>query len=176
LSSRCIKNSGGSSEISGVISSLFICEMMCPSKEIWLFSPWISDTKIIEKKLCLSWPFLIGGEEGATLAEVISFLSNKGTKVMVATKKDGGYRKGTDAFIRRLAELKSSAEVRYDNSLHEKGLLTNNFYLSGSMNFTFTGLSINRESIVLEERREKIDQQKAEFSVYWESLARSETL
>jgi hypothetical protein len=34
-----------------------------------------------------------------------------------------------------------------DESLHEKGLLTPDFYLEGSMNLTYSGVNLNREKV-----------------------------
>lgn len=37
--------------------------------------------------------------------------------------------------------------VHEQEELHEKGILGDGFYLSGSMNFTFSGISLNEEAV-----------------------------
>jgi phosphatidylserine/phosphatidylglycerophosphate/cardiolipin synthase-like enzyme len=50
--------------------------------------------------------------------------------------------------MRRLAEPGSlPLRLHSADELHEKGVLGDGFYLSGSMNFTFSGISLNEEAV-----------------------------
>lgn len=70
-----------------------------------------------------------------------------GTTVHVATRPDAH----NEAFLERMRRLAEPSglplRVHVAEELHEKGLLGDGFYLSGSMNFTFNGISLNEEAV-----------------------------
>jgi len=168
--SRCVKSSSGSREINDLFSSLLICEMLKPSARFWLFSPWISDTVIVDNRYKAVSAFFPQIKGPVRLADVIAFLSKKGSKIKMVTTKDSEAGEGTERFLRRIKEIAPFTEVRYDTNLHEKGVLTDNFYLAGSMNFTYNGLNIKRESIFLSTDKSQIASQNISFAAYWDSL------
>ena len=130
--------------------SSFTAELLSPGPHcLWLVSPWVSDIPLIDNR---SNGFL-SLEPGwartqVTLSQVLGKLLELGTTVHIATRPDIH----NDAFLdrmRRIAdpeELAAAAALRPGNS-HEKGILGDGFYLSGSMNFTFSGISLNEEAV-----------------------------
>jgi phosphatidylserine/phosphatidylglycerophosphate/cardiolipin synthase-like enzyme len=167
LSSRCIKSSATRTELQDLFSSILICELLNPSSRFWLISPWINDIEIIDNKYQALRPFFPDLHGSIRLTDIIGFVGRKGTKVRIVTISKVG---GTELFLERLHKPTDSIEVRYDSKLHEKGLLTDKFYLYGSMNFTHYGININRESIVFETDPGKIAEQHYLFKIYWDSL------
>ncbi len=81
------------------------------------------------------------------LSQVLGKLLELGTTVHIATRPDDH----NDAFLdrmRRIAEPEGfPLRLHSAQELHEKGILGDGFYLSGSMNFTFSGISLNEEAI-----------------------------
>jgi phosphatidylserine/phosphatidylglycerophosphate/cardiolipin synthase-like enzyme len=51
--------------------------------------------------------------------------------------------------------------------LHTKGMLTDGFFLAGSMNFTFNGITVNEETLIYETDPEIISEQKLTFRSRW---------
>jgi hypothetical protein len=55
-------------------------------------------------------------------------------------------------------------------TLHEKGLIGENFYLRGSMNFTYSGIYINDEHIELTTEPDQVARAILEAQQRWEIL------
>ena len=51
--------------------------------------------------------------------------------------------------------------------LHLKGILGDGYYLAGSMNFTYNGITINEEAVTYETSAEAIAEQKLIFTNRW---------
>tara|TARA_Y100001960_G_C14304388_1_gene647654 strand:- start:258 stop:641 length:384 start_codon:yes stop_codon:yes gene_type:complete len=81
------------------------------------------------------------------LSGVVDTLINKGTKI-ICILNDSPVNSEIKT---RLTLMKDSfpdlMKIIIDNELHEKGILTDNFTLDGSMNLTYRGLNINQEYI-----------------------------
>ena len=61
-------------------------------------------------------------------------------------------------------------QVRRVETLHEKGLIGDHFYLRGSMNFTYSGIHINDEHIELTTDSEQVTRALLEARHRWEIL------
>lgn len=89
-------------------------------------------------------------------------------EIRLVIREDGH----NDYFITRLQTLK----VRYgkqikwtvEKSFHAKGLLGRDYFLSGSMNLTLNGISINGEHLVLRTDPAAIAEQSIELESRWE--------
>jgi hypothetical protein len=79
------------------------------------------------------------------LSAVLARLLHLGTTVHIATRPD----EHNNDFLNRLSILASTNIGRLSThtteELHEKGILGDGFYLSGSMNITYNGVSFNQE-------------------------------
>ena len=137
-------------EVRELLQAIFVGEMLAPSKCLWLVSPWISDIPIIDNRagafdaLDSSW-----GPRTLRLGEVITRSLQIGTTVVVATRPVPHNR----PFLAQLASAASEAGVTSSlllneaEDLHEKGLLGDDFYLSGSMNLTYGGVELLEETV-----------------------------
>ena len=99
------------------------------------------------------------------LSQVLVSLTNQGTLVCVATRPD----LHNNSF---LETLKAKADSDYlslhkAEELHSKGMLSDSFYLAGSMNFTFNGITVNQETLSYETDPTMISEQKLNFRVRW---------
>ncbi|WP_157591757.1 phospholipase D-like domain-containing protein DpdK [Solirubrobacter soli] len=156
MTRRRIFKGGGRSEreVETVLQNLFVIEALAPSSALWLISPWVTDLEVIDNRSSSFrgieplWP-----HRRLRLTEVLSYLAQRGTEVVVATRADGH----NDAFHRRLEAsslaLGAADRVRIvvdrGDEQHEKGLLGDGFFLSGSMNFTVRGVRLNDEHVTL---------------------------
>jgi phosphatidylserine/phosphatidylglycerophosphate/cardiolipin synthase-like enzyme len=85
--------------------------------------------------------------------------------VHVATREDELNR----SFISTLHALgqRDGLVIHTSEELHEKGILGDHFYLSGSMNFTMAGIRLNEEAAHLVTDPADIAHHKVIFSHRW---------
>jgi hypothetical protein len=155
-------------EVENLLQSILAAELVAPSQVIWLVSPWVSDVPVLDNQT--------GGFSGLEptwarkrirLVEALTALISKGASITVATRT-GDHN---ERFVHRLDTAIGSMGlgdrllVRLDEEerLHEKGLLGDDYYLSGSMNFTDNGIRLNDEAVKYELSPEAIAQARVSF-------------
>jgi hypothetical protein len=100
-----------------------------------------------------------------SLADLLIILAERGTTVRIMHRPD---HPQTAAFLRKLPPM---IERRWSEPLHEKGLIGSHCYLRGSMNFTYSGVNLNDESIELTTEPEQVALALLEADHRWEGLA-----
>lgn len=156
-----------SAQLSDLVGSLFALELLAPSRDFYLISPWLSDVPIIrhgQAEVRALAPDLATGD--VWLAALLRRLAAKGATVRVITRPEGQGQ--TDDFVRQLAD---SVAIRRHDPLHAKGLISDYAYLSGSMNFTYSGLHLNDETVDLKTAPADVGKALLEAQRYWESIA-----
>jgi phosphatidylserine/phosphatidylglycerophosphate/cardiolipin synthase-like enzyme len=142
-------------EVENLLQTIFAAELLAPSEILWIVSPWISDLDVLDNTtgafagLEPTW-----GRRRISLSEVLGALMRQGGGVVVATRTDDHNLR----FVRRLEAAAESAGLRdrllvvldERERLHEKGLVGDDFFLSGSMNFTYNGIRLHDEAVRLE--------------------------
>lgn len=135
-------------DVRELLQATFVAELIAPSRCVWLVSPWVSDIPVIDNgssafdALDPTW-----GPRGVRLTEVLSALIRRGTTIVVATRPVD-HNKPFVAKLQAAAATSSSALVVQEaEELHEKGLLGDDYYLSGSMNLTFGGVELLEETV-----------------------------
>lgn len=128
------------------LQSLFIAELIRPSSRIWISSPWINDIDLIDNTarqfgtLVPSWP-----ASWIRLSDVLGALLDRGSEIVVIAN----YDPHNVEFLSRVDLLREMhpgrIHVIQTVDVHEKGILSDNFTLDGSMNFTYRGVNINQE-------------------------------
>jgi len=146
--SRIIHTRASARQAPDLLQVIFTAELLCPSRCIWLVSPWVSDIPVIDNRtngfLALEPQWV---RARVSLSQVLGKLLELGTTVHIATRPDDHNSAFLDR-MRRIAEPDGlPLTVHSAQELHEKGILGDGFYLSGSMNFTFNGISLNEEAI-----------------------------
>ncbi|GCE23219.1 phospholipase D-like domain-containing protein DpdK [Dictyobacter kobayashii] len=156
---------GGSVQLTNCLHSLFALELLSPSPEIYLISPWISNVPLMNNRFG-QFRILVGDtEEGELrLATVLSILADRGSKVRIIYRP----HPQTEEF---LSVLPSTIEYRKSMTLHAKGLITKHCYLRGSMNFTYSGVNLNDEEIELTTNLTDVSYALIEAQQRWEGLA-----
>ena len=133
--------------IRDLLQSLFILEIVQPSKRLWLGSAWISDIPIINNraKQCASfepdWP-----EDYVSLVKVLEAIAKRGVELIIITRNV----QTNQSFIDKINIVSSkypNLKLILKDDFHEKGLLGEDYELMGSMNFTRNGIEINDEHI-----------------------------
>lgn len=167
--SRDLHGPAQSRAVRDLFQSLFVAELIHPSPKIWLFFAWISDVEIIDNSarefagLEPDWP-----AAPIRLSQVLRALLARGVEIRLVIRTDGH----NDYFIARLKTLKAiyGDQIRWtvEKSFHAKGLLGADYFLSGSMNLTLSGFSINGEHLVLRTDPAAIAEQSIELETRWE--------
>lgn len=150
-SRRIFKNNSTSQlELADLFQSIFLGEILQPSKCLWIISPWISNINLIDNQsgkfdtVDAGW-----GHNKIKLINVIVKSVSSGTAIVVVTRPDNHNQK----FIEKLSEeisglgLSDLVNIQQRKELHNKGILGENFYLNGSMNITYNGFEILDEQI-----------------------------
>jgi len=148
LSHRVIHTRASARQIPDLLQAVFVAELLSPSRCLWLISPWVSDIPIIDNR---TNAFLsldpLWTRTQVTLSQVLIRILELRTTVHVATRPDVRNRAFLDR-LRRAAEPEGLPLLMHEQEeLHEKGILGDGFYLSGSMNFTYSGIALNEEAV-----------------------------
>jgi phosphatidylserine/phosphatidylglycerophosphate/cardiolipin synthase-like enzyme len=171
--SRDLHGPTQSRAVRDLFQSLFVAELINPSPKLWLFFAWISDVEILDNSarqfaaLEPDWP-----AASIRLSQVLQALLSRGVQVRLIIREHGH----NDYFISRLRSLKARygdlVKWTIEKSFHAKGLLGADYFLSGSMNLTLTGISVNGEHLVLRTDPAAVAEQAIELESRWEGLLR----
>jgi hypothetical protein len=148
-----------------LLEGIFVSELLVPSETLWLVSPWITDIDILDNRagqfssLVPTW-----GLRRIRLSEVFSYIMEQ-SRVNIVARPDAH----NDSFLQKMRDL-SVASPAPDNlrvvvrdTLHLKGLLGQDYYLSGSMNLTYNGVEINDEGVWLDRSSGAIAEARIHF-------------
>ncbi|TCP53872.1 hypothetical protein EV586_105218 [Tumebacillus sp. BK434] len=145
---RIIYTHNSTREAGELLQSLFTAELVRPSRSLWLVSPWIYDIDILDNRggqfftFEPHWP-----HRKLRLSEVISRMVENNTHVHIISR-DNVYTRPFLASMRgRFGDNDPRLMMKTSALLHVKGLLGDGYFLSGSMNFTYSGITINEEKI-----------------------------
>jgi hypothetical protein len=131
-----------------VLGSLFTLELLSPSKYFYIISPYLSEVPLLDNRYGQFRSLLFDQTETTVeLSTLLNALAARKTHVRVLYHPDAAN------FVRKLSD---DVEKKERRSLHEKALISEHFWLSGSMNFTYAGVYLNDEQITLETDPEQI--------------------
>ena len=169
--SRDLHGPAQSRAVRDLLQSLFAAELIYPSKKLWLFFAWITDIEILDNSarqfgaLEPDWP-----ATQIRLSRVLDALLTRGVKVRLIIREHGY----NNYFVGRLNDLKArhGDKVKWvvERDFHAKGLLGSDYFLSGSMNLTVSGITVNGEHLVLRCDPAAVAEQSVQLETQWESL------
>jgi phosphatidylserine/phosphatidylglycerophosphate/cardiolipin synthase-like enzyme len=131
----------GRAELQDLLQTIFVAELLAPSCELWLVSPWITNIAVINDS---SGRFRVLNESGRSrlyLVDVLARLLQDGTRVVVVTrpKESGAFLSALRNASKHLSADRLAIIER--DTLHAKGLVGDHYCVWGSMNFTWSGTS-----------------------------------
>jgi len=155
--------------IADLLQGIFSLEIIKPSEPLWILSAWISDIKIIDNSsrqfsgIEQDWP--IGPVK---LSGVIKTLLSRGGEVIIIFRDD----EHNSAFEEKLSEIKlefpdSLSFRRHSKDFHGKEIVGHDFILSGSMNYTWSGIGKNDENITLRTDKETVANKRTTLQSQW---------
>jgi hypothetical protein len=153
-------------EIPDLLQTIFAAEVLAPSSCLWLVSPWISDIPVLDNRtdafasLEPDW-----ARQRVRLSQALAWLGSHGSTIHVATRNDNHNHAFLEALKARASGRRT--HIHMADQLHEKGLLGDGFYLSGSMNFTHGGISSYEEIVHYFTGPEVVAKNRIAFSKRW---------
>lgn len=153
-------------EIRELLEGIFVAELLVPSEQIWLVSPWISDIDILDNR-CGQFSSLVStwGLRRIRLSEIFAQLMLHSIVHIVARPDPHN-----ESFLQKMRDLSKASEapgnlrVAIRETLHLKGLLGQDYYLSGSMNITYNGVEVNHEGVTLDRLPQSIAEARIHFN------------
>lgn len=136
------------SHLRDLLSSALACVLMrsdWAGHAVYVCSPWVSEFPVFDNRYG-QFDALVPTARGSSrigLADVLITLACR-TEVRIISKQT----EATKQFIAGSNFTGTNVQVRMaGQELHEKGLLTPDFYLEGSMNITYSGFRVNKEKV-----------------------------
>lgn len=154
--------------IRDLLQSLFITELVRPSSCLWLAFGWISDIEVIDNRarqfaaLQPDWP-----ASGIRLSHLLAALVEAGGKIALVLRDIDHNRQFVDAIHPLRERFPDQVKVAMDRSVHEKGIVGDDFLLSGSMNLTHNGVTINGEHLTLRTDLASVQQWRLTLEQKW---------
>ena len=173
MSSRHIHSHLSSRQVPDLLQAIFVAELLSPSQCLWIISPWISDIPIIDNTansfLCLH---PLWGRKAIPFSQVLSTLAEQGTTIHIATRPDSHNQRFREKLNHQITGREVGVHCHIQEELHSKGILGDRFYLAGSMNFTFNGITLNEESLTYEINLDTVAEQQLIFQKRWGGISR----
>jgi hypothetical protein len=160
-------------QIPELLEVIFTSELIRPSAQLWLVSPWISDIPVLDntdfafRALQPAWP-----RGRIRLSAVLTRLAELGTVVHVVLSNAPH-----NSFMRAALQHASGEATRRiylytDDMNHSKGILGDHFFLSGSMNLTLNGIGHLGETVYFHVDPEIVAESRIEFQTRWSRQAK----
>jgi phosphatidylserine/phosphatidylglycerophosphate/cardiolipin synthase-like enzyme len=130
-----------------LLRSLLLAELLSPSPQLWLVSPWITDVDVIDNA---AGEFDAAfGDDSITvcrLSDALGRICADGAELHIVTRPD----RHNDQFVERLTAVVPSTRLTVSHApeVHEKTFCGRDWMLTGSMNFTIRGLVVNDEAVL----------------------------
>jgi len=153
-----------------ILTAIMVSELLAPSPELWLVSPWISDvTALDNSRGDFDALFPDPAARGYPLSDVLAVLVAGGSQLTVITRPAEHNR----AFLDRLTRLADSAQliVIEHPDVHEKTMCGKSWLLTGSMNFTLRGMQVNDEAVSYRVNDAAAAEARMDFAHRWRDRA-----
>jgi hypothetical protein len=155
-----------SRQLVDTLMSLFALELLSPSTVIYLYSAWVTDAPILDNGFGQFRPLLPDrtGTE-LRLSEILQALAERGCDLRLALRNDVNIN---SRFLERVQHPR--VQIKLSSDLHMKKLVGDHFCWEGSMNFTYSGIFRNPESIILRTDPEQVSKALLDAEHMWETL------
>ncbi|MDB4458529.1 hypothetical protein N9068_00565 [bacterium] len=172
--SRDIWSHGVGSSLKDLLASCCSTLMLAdpPAQPAYFSSPWMSNFVLFQNPFCEWAGFFpdLADQPEIRFADFISRLSEARPVRLIVVNNST-----SQSFIKDPVISNSKGiDVRLaPETYHEKGILTDEFYLEGSMNLTYSGVFLRDEKIVFHPKpgnEEKINLAYLQFDRFWETL------
>jgi phosphatidylserine/phosphatidylglycerophosphate/cardiolipin synthase-like enzyme len=140
---------GHTRALNDLLQNLLITELLVPSSQLWVLSPWITDIDVIDNTAGQFKTVLAGlPARHIRFTEVLVELARRGSDVRVLTR-DVESNTIARQRLEDVGGLGAKPTVLIRPKLHDKGIVGDRFHVQGSMNFTLRGQTVNDEGVTL---------------------------
>lgn len=159
----------GTAVIREMMQLMFLAELLQPSEDIWIVSPWVSDVVVLDNR---AGSFDVVNPEWhrreIRLSDLSVQLLTGGSHLTVVTRPDEHNFTFLDMLSEKTHEtsLEKQLTIIKRDTLHTKGVLTGVGLLLGSMNLTYSGFELNDEVIEYDTDPGRISTARRSFSEY----------
>jgi hypothetical protein len=154
--------------IDPVLTAVLLAELLAPSSEIWLVSAWVSDVAAVDNSRG-NYDSLFGDAVARfyQLSEILGMLTERGSQLYVVTRDVPE----NEPFLTRLRQTAPPEHLRVFQSpdTHEKTFCGADWLLSGSMNFTFNGMTVNDEYVTYKVDSAAAAQARLDYAGRWKT-------
>lgn len=156
--------------LNDLMQNLLAIELLVPSRQLWVLSPWISDIDVIDNTAGQFKTVLPGHpSRKIRFTEVLIELAGRGCDVRVLTR-DVDSNVVARQRLENVGGSGAKPTVRVHPRLHDKGILGDRFHLQGSMNFTFFGQAVNAEGVTLTRDPHDIAEARIAYNALYEDV------
>ncbi len=167
MSNRTIKSYTGqdANQLRRMLESLFALELFHPSRNLYLYSPWLSDIGLLDNRTG-RFRAIIPFADNVTykVSELLGLLAQKGCRIHIIVRPDANR---TEAVLRLLNH--ENIAIKRILNFHEKSITSDHFFFRGSMNLTYFGTHINDEHIEITSDANAVAQALVEAKQRWVS-------
>jgi phosphatidylserine/phosphatidylglycerophosphate/cardiolipin synthase-like enzyme len=159
--------------VDSIVRAALLSELVSPiareARSLWLVSGWVTDVPVIDN-VDGAYDALLGDEfpPVCRLSHVLGAIHRRGTGVHLVTQPMARHEAFADS-VRRAAGDGPMPQVVFGEVAHEKTMCTNTWLIEGSMNFTYSGLGVNDESVNYTTDQAKIGKAFIDFNTRWAS-------
>ncbi|CAM2923512.1 phospholipase D-like domain-containing protein DpdK [Saccharomonospora xinjiangensis] len=150
-----------------VLADALLSELVAPGPVLWLVSAWISNVEVLDNTLG-EFSAVLGDEQIGRyrLADVLARIVRIGGRVRVVTRPTPHNQLFVDQ-VRTLVSTDADLAVIFDSVEHEKTMCGRDWMISGSMNFTASGIGTNEEAIRYVVDVAEVAQARLDFKARW---------
>ncbi|GIH72018.1 phospholipase D-like domain-containing protein DpdK [Sphaerimonospora thailandensis] len=153
--------------VDDIVGTALIGELLDPGKVLWVVSGWISDVKVLDNSQG-AFDSILGDDPPSVcrLSHMLALIAAAGAKICVATR----HNPHNTVFIEHLNEVirdKERLRIIRDPNMHEKTLCGNGWIMTGSMNFTISGMGDSEESVTYRTSDPSVAQAHIDFRARW---------
>jgi hypothetical protein len=152
-----------------MLTAALLSELVNPGDAVWLVSGWLTDVEVLDNTLG-AFDAILGESppRACRLSEMLALIAEAGAHVHVATRP-GPHNEEFVERLRTAIRDEQRLQVVLDPDVHEKTICGRNWILSGSMNFTVSGLGNNEESVTYKVGGRDVAQAQLDFAARWDN-------
>ena len=156
-----------------VLASLFALALASDNTHrFWLDSPWITNLVVLDNRYGqFRGLFPDDRFHHVRLLDYLLALHERDVDVRVMTRTPDSNTLVQD-FTQGFCDQIGADRIHFADELHAKGIITDNFCITGSMNLTENGVRIKQERVDVSTDRQEIARCAHDFELRWQNLNR----
>lgn len=150
-----------------ILADALLSELVAPGPVLWVVSAWISNVEVLDNTQG-AFDDILGDEYVMhyRLADILARLARSGSRVHVVTRPTAHNQLFVDQ-VMAIAPVDANLAVVFDPVEHEKTVCGRDWMISGSMNFTASGIGANEESVRYVVDGAEVAQARMDFAARW---------